>query len=77
MSAKIISGKKYSVHVVGSKDQVKYLSHHDAEMDKRAVHAVKSAISKAKVCNKPIARYDAATKKTYVEYANGERKYVE
>jgi hypothetical protein len=37
---------------------------------------VRSAIDKAKICRKPIAKYDPVTKKTYVEYADGEKKYV-
>jgi hypothetical protein len=37
---------------------------------------VRSAIDKAKICRKPIAKYDSVTKKTYVEYADGEKKYV-
>ena len=39
------------------------ISSSDAEMDKRAVAAVRSAIYRAKVCKKPIARYDVATKR--------------
>ena len=48
----------------------------DNEMDERAVEAVKAAINKAKICKKPIAGYDNEKKQAYVEYANGERKYV-
>ncbi|WP_215904936.1 MULTISPECIES: hypothetical protein [Treponema] len=32
-------------------------------MDKRAAYAVKAAIKKAKVCKKPVAKYDAVQKK--------------
>jgi len=49
----------------------------EAEMDSRATAAVRSAINKATVCKKPVAKYDPILKKAYVEYANGERKYVE
>ncbi len=49
----------------------------DQDMDKRAVAAVKSAIKKAKVCNKPIAKYDARSKKAYVLMPDGEKKYVQ
>ena len=48
-----------------------------AETDKRAVAAVKSAIYRAKVCKKPIARYDVATKRAFLEFADGSRKYVD
>lgn len=46
-------------------------------MDIRASEAVKVAIRKAKICKKPIAKYDVVKKKAYIEYANGEIKYVE
>ena len=46
-------------------------------MDARAVGAVKMAVNKAKFCQKPIAKYDTRTKKVYVEYADGERRYVD
>ncbi|MFR5451504.1 MAG: hypothetical protein ACLTIG_09180 [Roseburia hominis] len=49
----------------------------DTEMDERAVEAVKAAINKARICKKPIAGYDKEKKRSYVEHANGERKYPE
>ena len=42
----------------------------------KIIKAVKAAINKAKICKKPIAGYDKEKKRAYVEYANGERKYV-
>ena len=54
-----------------------FISESDAEMDYRAEEAVKAALHRAKVCKKPIARYDMDTKRAYIEYPNGERKYVE
>lgn len=42
----------------------------------RIIKAVKAAINNAKICKKPIAGYDKEKKRAYVEYANGERKYV-
>lgn len=62
--------------VVISSDQKNYISNHDAEMDARAIEAVTSAVAKAKFCKKPVAQYDVATKKVYVEYADGVKKYV-
>ena len=53
------------------------ISGNDIEMDKRAVAAVHSAIDKAKICKKPVARYDIATKRAFVEYADGRIQYVE
>lgn len=34
------------------------ISSSDAEMDRRTEEAVKAAIHRAKVCGKPVARYD-------------------
>lgn len=52
------------------------LTESDSEMDARAVAAVNAAINKAKICKKPIAKYDKAKKAAYIEYANGEKKYA-
>lgn len=43
----------------------------------KIIKVVKAAINNAKICKKPIAGYDKEKKQAYVEYANGERKYVE
>ena len=42
----------------------------------RIIKVLKAAINNAKICKKPIAGYDKEKKRAYVEYANGERKYV-
>ncbi len=68
--------KKLSVKVVHASNQGCAITARDAEMDVRATQAVKAALTKAKVCNKPIAKYDFDAKRAYVEYANGERRYV-
>ena len=73
---KVITGKKYSVKVINSNEKKSFITSSDEEMDNRAKHAVKSAVKKAKVCKKPVAKYDLKTKKAYIEYSNGERKYV-
>ena len=70
------TGKKLSVKVVHTSKQECSISERDAEMDARATQAVKAAVAKAQFCKKPIARYDLVTKRAYVEYANGERRYV-
>lgn len=54
-------------------EQKNIISDSDREMDNRAVAAVRSAINKATICKKPIAKYDPVTKRAYVEYANGEK----
>ncbi len=69
---------KYTVKVVKTKKAVTAtISSRDMEMDNRAKAAVKSAIEKAEVCHKPIARYDLAKKKAYVEQADGVKEYVD
>ena len=45
-----------------------FISEKDVEMDKRARAAVSAAISKLEVKQKPIAKYDAATRKAYLKY---------
>lgn len=65
-----------SVTVISSNTPNDGISESDAEMDKRAREAVRSAINKAVICKKPIAKYDKVNKKAYIETADGERKYV-
>lgn len=45
-------------------------------MDIRANAAVKAALNKAKICGKPIARYDIVTHRAYIEYADGTIRLV-
>lgn len=66
-----------TIRVVSPEERDSVISESDAEMDYRAEEAVKAALHRAKVCKKPIARYDMDTKRKYIEYPNGERKYVE
>lgn len=73
-TVKLRSGKK--IKVVTTIEQQSAISNRDAEMDARAVQAVKSAVKKAEFCKKPIAKYDKVEKKAYVQYADGVRKYV-
>ncbi|MGN1305128.1 MAG: hypothetical protein ACI4YB_08850 [Oscillospiraceae bacterium] len=65
-----------SVTVISSNTPNDGISKSDAEMDKRAREAVRSAINKAVICKKPIAKYDKVNKRAYIETADGERKYV-
>ena len=64
------------IKVVSKEEEKNILTVSDNEMDERAVEAVKAAINKAKICKKPIAGYDNEKEQAYVEYANGERKYI-
>ncbi|MGN0600087.1 MAG: hypothetical protein ACI4JK_09355 [Oscillospiraceae bacterium] len=65
-----------SVTVISSNKPNDGISESDAEMDIRAREAVRSAINKAVICKKPIAKYDKVNKRAYIETADGERKYV-
>lgn len=71
-----IGGKTYPVKVVPALQAGETITLKDAEMDVRATQAVRAAIAKAEICKKPVAKYDIKLKKAYVEYADGERKYV-
>lgn len=70
-------GETYVIKVVPPEEQNQVLSSSDIEMDARARQAVKAAIEKAEFCKKPVARYDTETRRAYIEYADGVRKYVE
>lgn len=76
-AVKIRKGKKHKIKVVASVDQKSVISKRDKEMDARATQAVKSAVSKAEFCKKPVAKYDTTARKAYIEYADGAKKYVE
>lgn len=74
----IVSTKSGKViKVVSGAEEKSTLTISENEMDERAVEAVKAAINKAKICKKPIAKYDKEKKAAYIEYANGDRKYAE
>jgi len=70
MTVKVISGNDLSL-------QKNIISRNDAEMDRRAEAAVQSAIDRARICQKPIAGYDVATKRAFIEYADGSIQYVD
>ncbi len=67
------------VKIVAKDDEAsvrEIIGERDAEMDRRATAAVNSAIQKAKVCQKPIGKYDAKSGRAYMEYADGRKEYV-
>lgn len=74
--SRIRSGKHCEIKVVDLDEHRKYISCGDAEMDARAQKAIKVAIDKAKICKKPVAKYDLEAKRAYLEYADGKKKYV-
>ena len=67
----------YTMQYVEANEIDKYLTDGDREMDLRATAAVEAAIQKAKICKKPIARYDVETKEAYLEYPDGTKKYAD
>lgn len=76
----IKKGKKHSGQVVkvarknaSSKSLVKQgvITEDDERTDVLVRSAVKAAISKAKICEKPIAVYDSAKGKAFLRYPNG------
>lgn len=68
------SGKR--INVISCGNQSHSITSNEAEMDARARQAVKAAVQKAEFCKKPVAKYDKTAKKAYIEYANGEKRYV-
>ena len=75
--SKVININGMAIKVIDNTEKQDNLSQEDKDMDIRAKEAVKAAIEKAKVCKKPIARYDIETKRAYIEDAEGNRRYVE
>ena len=67
----------YTMQYVEAHERDKYLTDSDREMDLRATAAVEAAIQKAKICKKPIARYDVETREAYLEYSDGTKKYTD
>ena len=59
---------EYTVKVIEPEERDRYLTDSDKEMDLRATAAVEAAINRAKICKKPIARYDVEKKAAYIEY---------
>lgn len=76
MSKTTIEVGDLKVRVVTPDELKDEISNEEHEMDKRATAAVKAAIHKAKVCNKPVAKYDSRKKKAYIEQADGVKEYV-
>ena len=67
-----VNGENVEVRVYASN---RSRTENDKEMDARATFAVHEAIRKAKVTNKPVARFDNKTKRPYLEYPDGKRVY--
>lgn len=65
-----------TVKVVPPEEYRDFISESDAEMDYRAQEAVKAALHRAKVCKKPIARYDMDTKKGIYRISKWRKKIL-
>ncbi len=72
-----LNGKNIKIISSDDASTTDYISEQDAEMDRRATAAVRAAIDKAKICKKPICRYDPASDRAYLEYADGRKEYVD
>ena len=70
MTVRVISGDNLSL-------QREAISSNDVEMDRRATAAVQSAIDKAKICKKPIARYDIGDGFAGADGGDGSIQYVD
>ena len=78
-SVLVIKSKKgLNISVVNQNSRLKnhYISEQDKEMDRLAQEAVNAAIKKARVCGKPVARFDFSKGKAYLEYSDGQNKYI-
>ena len=76
MNKVIKTSNNLEITVVTGNDIDSSISSSDKEMDIRAREAVETAIKKAKICGKPVARYDAVNNTAYIETSDGERRYV-
>ena len=74
--AKVVELNGMTIKVIDSQEKDAFLTQDDINMDIRANAAVKAALNKAKICGKPIARYDIVTHRAYIEYADGTIRLV-
>ena len=62
VTAKVKKIGNLSINVISEGSALlenKFINENDAEMDYRATEAVRSALDKARICKKPVAKYDA------------------
>lgn len=76
MADVVKTNRGWKINVVKPEGRNAAISKNDMEMDRRAKAAVQSAIQKAEICNKPVAKYDRETGRAYIQIGNGEKKYV-
>lgn len=75
--AKSVNLNGMEIKVIDAQEKDTYLTQDDIDMDTRAKAAVNAELNKAKICGKPIARYDKITKRAFIEYADGTIRFVE
>ncbi|MGN0711101.1 MAG: hypothetical protein ACI4LO_04995 [Anaerovoracaceae bacterium] len=73
---RVINNNNRCIKIVHSSERNIFISENDAEMDERAIQAVKAALHKAEFCKKPIAKFDVETRTAYVEYPDGRKVNV-
>ena len=73
--AKVVELNGMTIKVIDSQEKDAFLTQDDKDMDIRATAAVRAALNKAKICGKPIARYDIVTHRVFIEYVDGTIKY--
>ena len=74
---RVIIENNRSIKIVHSSERNIFISKNDAEMDARAIQAVRAALHKAEFCKKPIAKFDVETRTAYMEYPDGRKINVE
>ena len=77
MNKTVLLSNNRLVTVVSPENVNAVLSETDIEMDYRAREAVKAAINRAEIYKKPIAKYDSANKKAYLQTADSKKIYIE
>lgn len=75
--AKVVNINGMTINVIDAQEKDAFLTQDDKDMDIRATAAVRAALNKAKICEKPIARYDIVTHRAYIENADGTIRFVE
>lgn len=75
--AKVVNLNGMTIRVIDAQEKDAFLTQDDKDMDIRATAAVKAALNKAKICGKPIARYDIITRRAYIENADGTIRIIE
>ena len=74
--AKVVNINGMAIKVINAQEKDAFLTQDDKNMDIRATAAVRAALNKAKICGKPIARYDIVTHRVYIENADGTVRMV-